>query len=251
MLASYSTKAALSELLMSPDAKYTEKIPVDCQIFMTGNMTSPNIKFGIDLPTADSDTKSQVDNIINTDEEMSKQFLALLVINSFMPDMNMSGISNQPSAGEVGIDAGTAMASELLSNQLSHWLSQLSNDFDIGINYRPGDAVQEQEVELALSTQLLNDRVMINGNVDVGGNSTAESSSNIAGEFTVEVKLNKRGTIRLKGFNRSNEGTIKEFNAQYTQGVGIFYLVNFNTFKEFINELRSKRKKEKVAASNS
>ncbi|MCK7540550.1 MAG: translocation/assembly module TamB domain-containing protein [Marinilabiliales bacterium] len=58
----------------------------------------------------------------------------------------------------------------MLSNQLSNWLSQISNDFDIGFNYRPGNEITDQEVEVALSTQLLNNKVTLNGNVDVGGN---------------------------------------------------------------------------------
>ncbi|GAI24311.1 unnamed protein product, partial [marine sediment metagenome] len=71
--------------------------------------------------------------------------------------------------------------SELLSNQLNHWLSQISNDFDIGFNYRPGDEITSNEMEVALSTQLLNDRVTINGNVDVRGNQTTQTNtSNIA-----------------------------------------------------------------------
>ena len=60
---------------------------------------------------------------------------------------------------------------EMLSNQLSNWLSQISNDFDIGFVYRPGykQDINPQEVEVALSTQLLNDKVVINGNFDVRG----------------------------------------------------------------------------------
>ena len=39
---------------------------------------------------------------------------------------------------------------EMLSNQLSNWLSQISNDFDIGFVYRPGyKDVNSQEVQVA------------------------------------------------------------------------------------------------------
>ncbi len=36
------------------------------------------------------------------------------------------------------------------------WLSQISNNFDIGFSYRPGDQVTTNEFELALSTQIWN-----------------------------------------------------------------------------------------------
>ena len=61
---------------------------------------------------------------------------------------------------------------EMISNQLSNWLSQISNDFDLGFVYRPvtgNKDINPQEVQVALSTQILNDKVAINGNFDVRG----------------------------------------------------------------------------------
>lgn len=58
------------------------------------------------------------------------------------------------------------------------------------------------EFELAVSTQLLDDRITIsaNGNMDVGGNRNAAGDenrkNNIAGDFDIEVKLNKQGSLK-------------------------------------------------------
>ncbi|NJM14156.1 MAG: hypothetical protein HC896_01115 [Bacteroidales bacterium] len=57
----------------------------------------------------------------------------------------------------------------MLSNQVSNYLSQYTSDVDVGINYRPKDQMTNDEIEVALSTKLLNDRVSIGGNIDYGG----------------------------------------------------------------------------------
>ncbi len=132
---------------------------------------------------------------------------------------------------------------EMLSNQLSNWLSQISNDFDVGFTYRPGTEISTQEVEVAFSTQILNDKVVINGNFDVGGNgSTSSSTSNISGAFDVEYKLTEK--LRLKVFNRANDNILYE-TSPYTQGVGIFFRRDFDRLKDlFIKRNKGEMKKE-------
>jgi len=203
---------------------------------------NPNIKFDINLPTADEEAKTLLKTAINTEEKMNKQFLSLLVLNSFMPEQTGSDSYLSNSSTTTGL--GTVTTSELLSNQLSHWLSQISDEWDIGVNYRPGDEISKDQVEVALSTQLLNDRVSINGNVGYGGQ-TVNQASNIVGDFNVDVKLNKSGKIRLKAFNESNDKLLYE-NAPYTQGVGVFYREEFNSFSELLRKFanRFRRKKE-------
>ena len=201
---------------------------------MTNRLMNPNIKFDIYLPSAEEETRSRLKGALNTDDEMSKQFLSLLVINSFMPDPNRVNSGGTGSSGNNFGAAGVGVTtSELLSNQLSNWLSQISNDFDIGVNYRPGDEISSDEVEVALSTQLLNDRITINGNLDMGGNqistTSATTTSNIVGDFNVDIKLNRSGKLRMKAFNRANDNFLYE-NSPYTQGVGLSYHEEFNDF---------------------
>jgi hypothetical protein len=138
---------------------------------------------------------------------------------------------------------------EMLSNQLSNWLSQISKDVDIGVNYRPGSTAipNSQEVQLALSTQILNDKVTINGNFDYGSNqltaSTTAGNNAITGAFNIEYKINEK--IRFKVFNRSNDNFYIDNGIQYTQGIGIFYREEFNKLKDLFNKPeKSQMKKE-------
>ena len=198
------------------------------------------------MPTADPETRDLLANATSTEDELMKQFISLLVINNFY-SVSGYGIANM---GAMNSSFAGVTASELLSNQLSNWLSQISDDFDIGFNYRPGDQVTSQEVEVALSTQLLNDRVLISGNVDVGGQETNPSSTSasnpfIMGDFEVEYRITSN--ISILAFNRARDELI--FNtAPYKQGVGISYREEFNDLKQLMARYReglTNRKKKK------
>jgi hypothetical protein len=174
------------------------------------------------------------------------------VINNFSAPSAVSGGSGNSGAGVAGVTA-----SELLSNQLSNWLSQISNDFDIGVNYRPGDEISSDQVEVALSTQIFDDRVSIHTNVDVSDKSantnTNQRTNTIAGDFDVDVKLTDNGKFRLKAFNRYNYDQLYK-TAPYTQGVGFLYREDFNNFIElgrrYWNALTGSKKKKKKGEKN-
>lgn len=244
----YKTKASLYNIMpgMLPDAKLKERIPVECLMTLTGNLFNPVVEFDITLPTADEETRAYLRSMIKTDEDMNRQILFLLVMNSFYadPSTGASQTTADISSATMGVTT-----TEMLSNQLSNWLSQISNDFDIGVVYRPGSSTMpnSQEVQVALSTQLLNDKVTINGNFDVGGSQaitgTTQGNNAITGAFNVEFKITEK--IRFKVFNRSNDNFYIDNGIQYTQGVGLFYRQEFNKFRDFFKKpVKSAMKKE-------
>jgi hypothetical protein len=237
----YQRRVPLLDLL---GEEYTDMVTVNCQAFLTGMLMSPEIKLDIDLPYSDEDLRNKVKSKIS-EEEKSKQFLALLVMNRFLPPVN----NQATGTGNEGLTVAASNASEMLSNQLNNWLSQVSNDFDVGLAYRPGEQKTSDEVEFALSTQLLNDKLSINGSVDMKTNAVAKSSDKFAGDFDIDYKINKKGTVRARAFNRSNDDDITN-QSPYTQGVGVFYKEEFNTFPELLGRYRDaitgKRKKMKI-----
>ena len=243
ILATYPIKTSLYPLFF--DENYKKRVPVECQIILKGKLNKPNIGFNIDLPTVDEETRTKVENAISSEEELSKQFLSLLILNSFYPN---------PAYGQPGENIASANAlgvttTEVLSNQLSSWLSQISNDVDVGFSYHPGDQVTSDQVEVALSTQLLNDRVSIYSNIDFSGqsNTNTQSGSNVVGDFQVEVKITKNGKLRVKAFTRANDKYLYE-TAPYTNGVGIFYREEFSSwgslFRKYLDSLFGKKEKE-------
>ncbi len=237
----YQNRAPLSDLL---GETYSERVTFDCQALLTGMLMSPDIKLDIDLPYADEDLHNRVNSKI-PEEEKSKQFLSLLVMNRFLPPENIQ--SDQPSTE--GLMAAASNASEMLSNQLNNWLSQISNDFDLGFTYLPGEEKTSNEVEVALSTQLLNERLSINSSIDMKTNAEAKSSDKFAGEFDIDYKINKKGKVRVRAYNRSNNDDPAN-EAPYTQGLGVFYKEEFDSFGELMNRywaaITGKRKKTNI-----
>lgn len=246
----YSLKTTITELLPTEkistdetgsEEKTTEtgrKVPVECILNLSENLTNPVVKFDINFPTLETQSKSYVQSLFSSQDEINKQMFSLLVLNRFYRTDN---------TGDYGLQAQTAgvtTLTEMMSNQLSRWFSQFSNNVDIGIAYRVGDRENEMssdEIELALSTQLLNDRVTIsaNGNMDVGGTKNAAGTdnrkTNIAGDFDVDVKLNQQGTLKMKAYSHTNEKLLYN-NTETIQGVGVSYQESFDTLKELLRK---------------
>jgi hypothetical protein len=233
-------RASLSPILGDIDPRYNERISVEPQLFLSGNLFNPMVKFDIYLPNADEETRTYLKNSILSEEELNRQFLYLLVMNSFV---------YQSSATATGTSAMTVSTTEMITNQLSNWLSQISDNFDLGFVYRPvtgNKDINPQELQVALSTQILNDKVAINGNFDLRG--TANNSTNtdqLTGDFDAEVKLTEK--IRFKVFNRFND--IYTGKGPYTQGIGILYKQDFNRFTDlFRKQVKADMKKEEKPA---
>lgn len=216
----YRLKTPLATLMNDTGATYSKRTSVECIIEMENDLMNPDINFDVGVPLADDKVNSRLNSM--TEDDVNKQFLSLLVLNKFFP----TGENDIPGSGNVG-NVGGATSSELLSNQVSHWLSQISDDFDLGVNYRPGDEISNEQLEVALSTQLFNDRVTINGNVGVGGQKNTNASA-LIGDFDVNYKLTKNGKIQLKTFGRSNDNYIIE-ESPFTYGLGIFFRHEFNS----------------------
>jgi hypothetical protein len=231
----YKLKASLYDLLVDSYANIyqSQRIPVECKILLTEELSNPNIDFEIEFPTVEDRLVEEVRQYFNSPEEMNKQILSLIVLGKFYTPEYLRGTYEAQNPNLIG-----TTASELFSNQLSNWLSQISNNVDIGLNYRPGNQITNDEIELALSTQMFNDRVTINGNIGNNNNPNSGNNSQLVGDFDVNVKLIPNGKIRFKAYNRSNNNLIYE-TAPYTQGVGFSFTEEYNTFNDLLDKMKA------------
>ncbi|MDD4107882.1 MAG: translocation/assembly module TamB domain-containing protein [Prolixibacteraceae bacterium] len=229
----YKLKASLYDLLVNTyDNIYqSQRIPVECNIILTEELSNPLIDFAINFPSVEDRLKEELRQYFSTPEELNKQILSLVVLGKFYTPDYMRGTYEAQNPNLIG-----TTASELFSNQLSNWLSQINSNLDIGLNYRPGNQITNNEIELALSTQMFNDRVTINGNIGNNNNPNSSNNSQLVGDFEVNVKLNPSGKIQLKAYNRSNNNLIYE-TAPYTQGVGFSITEEYNSFKNLLNKI--------------
>ena len=231
IVAYYRTKASLNDLYGSVADENNTKIRVHDRITMTGKLMKPNVKYDIYLPDADESTRLSLNSAISSSDDLNKQFISLLIQNRFLPSSKGSGQPQVSSSSSSYSGAAGVNASEFLSNQLSHMLSQINSDVDVNVNYRSDRELKSDEVQVALSYQLFNDRLTINGSVDMATNAAANARNDIVGEFDIDYKLRPNGKLRLKTYNHANNDMLYE-NATYTQGFGFSYREEFNTIGE-------------------
>ena len=211
-------------------------IPVRAMLYLTGNLQQPDFRFDLDFPTVTQDIDRRIRSIISSEDMINRQIIYLLALNKFYtPDyMNVGQTHNNELA---------SVASSALSSQLNNLLGQINENINIGTNLRSdkGD-FSDVEVEVALSSQLLNNRLIINGNI--GYRDNAVNNNTFIGDFDLEYLLNKSGNIRLKAYNHYNDKNYYVKSALTTQGVGIMYRKEFNKWSEWFSWLR--RRKNKV-----
>ena len=221
LTATYRTKASISPLIADSTAVSTRRT-VDCGISVSGKLANPEIRFNIDIPDLDPTTKSRVESALNTEDKRMKQALALLVSGGFVPD-EQSGIVNSTTLLY-------SNASEMMASQLNNIFRQLDIPIDLGFNYQPSETGRDI-FDVAVSTQLFNNRVIINGNI---GNRQyiSSSTSDIVGDIDVEIKLNRQGQVRLILFSHSADQYSNYLDLSQRNGAGIVYQEDFNTLEE-------------------
>ena len=221
LTATYRTKASLSPLIADSTAVSTRRT-VECGIAITGKLANPNIGFKITVPDLDPSTQSLVESAFNTEDKRMKQALALLISGSFVPD-EQSGIVNSTTIL-------FANASEMMAGQINNIFRQLDIPVDLGFNYQPTETGRSV-FDVAVSTQLFNNRVIINGNI---GNRQYISSTNsdIVGDIDIEIKLNRKGQLRLTLFSHSADQYSNYLDQSQRNGAGIVYQEDFNSFGE-------------------
>ncbi|MBR5074461.1 MAG: translocation/assembly module TamB domain-containing protein [Bacteroidales bacterium] len=245
----YSTKAAINRLISDTTSVNTSRL-VNASLKVSGILDNPQIKFGIDIPDLDPNTKVKVESALNSEDKLQKQFASLLAFGNFTPETE-SGIS---SSG----NAIYSNATSVLVGQLNNLFMQLDIPLDLGFNYQQGDRSASDAFEVAVSTQLFNNRVIINGSM---GNDPYSSSTgrDVKGNIDVEVKMDRQGKIRMTFFSHATDSYSNYLDMSQRTGIGIAYQHEFNRFrdlfrkksaaqKEYERLLKIKEREERKAA---
>ncbi len=207
-------------------------VPVDAVMKVTGDLDAPDINFDIELPTLTQDVMRKVKSIISTDDMMNRQILYLLALSRFYTPEYMSG-------GNSGSELASVVSSTM-SSHLANILGQLSDNWSIAPSFRTDKGnFSDMEVDVALSSRLLNNRLLINGNL--GYRDKRTSNTTFVGDFDIEYLLTPRGNLRLKAYNHYNDQNYYLKSALTTQGIGIVWRHDFD---DAFSWLRKKKKKK-------
>ena len=232
----YKTKASLSTLIADTTSVGNRRT-IECGIEITDKLANPRLGFSIEIPDIDPTIKSRVESALSTEDKVQKQFLSILLYNRFLPD-EQSGIFNNSNMLYSSV-------SEVMAGQLSNILQKLNIPVDLGLNYQPNEKGNDV-FDVAVSTQMFNNRVSVNGSV---GNKqyTSGGEADVVGDLDIEIKLNRAGSFRLNLFSHSADSYTNYLDNSQRNGVGLAYQTEFNSFRQFLKNMFSSKKKRQEA----
>jgi hypothetical protein len=256
--ATYNQLASLSPILQVDPSQLSSpqlrrKYQVQVLLKLDGPMMSPQIEFDIvgkDLPKSitlqDGTTYRLEDQFIVfknklDEQELKRQVFSLIVLRKFSPpeSFNTSG-------------SLVSSVSELFSNQLSYWMSQVDENLTVDLDLGTMDQESFNAFQLRLSYTFLNGRLRITRDGTIGNQASSTTTtttdngqnySSVVGDWTVDYLLTPDGKFKVKMYSRSNVSSINSnINNQntYTTGVSLSYTQSFNEFKDLLRRTREK-----------
>ncbi|MCQ2218780.1 MAG: translocation/assembly module TamB [Paludibacteraceae bacterium] len=200
------------------------RVPVECDLNISGNLKQFDIKYDISLPEANEDLSRMVNSLITTDDIRIREFAYLLGFGMFYPP-------NGESEGNASIVS--SLASSSISGALNSALSNLLGDrVTIGTDVSSSqEDLSDLEMNLSVSTNFFNNRLVLNTSLGYKNNTATEAEANdnaLIGNFDAEYKLTKSGMFRLKAYNHANN----EFynSSSTTQGLGVVFVKEAKNF---------------------
>lgn len=213
------------------NASFNKKIPVEVVIGLKGTITNPEPDFNINFPNVSSVMKSEIETKLADSDTRQKQALYLLSTGGFL---SAEGLS-QSQVTNSFYEKASALFGDLFNDE--------GNKFIIDVTYSTPNKTALTPTEsgrvLASVTTVINDRITINGRVGVPTGGVSETA--IVGNFEAQYRVNEDGTLNLRVFNRENDINYIGQGIGYTQGAGVSYEVDFDTFKELVNKIFKKK----------
>ncbi|PIF30429.1 uncharacterized protein DUF490 [Flavobacterium sp. 9] len=222
-------------VLLDNTSSFNKKVPVEVVIGLRGDLTSPEPNFDIQFPSVSNVLKSEIQYKLDDKDIRQTQALYLLSTGSFM---STDGFSQGDLSGTL-----TETASSLLGG-----IIKSDNDkVNIDLNYISADKRLGQEADgqfVANISSQVNERITINGKLGVPVGGVNESA--IVGDIEILYRVNEDGSMNLRLFNKENDINYVGQGIGYTQGVGISYEVDFDTFSELVNKIFKDHKLERA-----
>lgn len=211
-----------------------KNVKVNCLMDITGTLQSPTLTFGLELPDGNEEEKELLASATSTQEQTNMQFIYLIGIGKFYTyDYQNRETQNESST------AMESLISSTISGQLNNMISQITNNdnWNFSGNFTTSErGWNNMEVEGMLSGRMLDNRLLINGNLGYRDNPLA--NKNFIGDFEVQWLLNHSGNISLKAYSKTNDRYFSKTTLT-TQGAGIMLRHDFDRW------LFWRKKKEK------
>ncbi|MCH7415036.1 translocation/assembly module TamB domain-containing protein [Belliella sp. R4-6] len=225
------------------DPQLRRRWPLKVIMDLKGNILSPDIGFDFDFtefPEGNIQTYISAfkNRIANDEQEKNRQVFSVIMMRSFSPEGQFSGVSNIASSN----------LSQLLSSQLNSFISQVDQNLEVDIDLATLDQSALETFQLRVAYTFLDGRLRVTrdgGFTDLQGNADINS---IAGDWQAEYLLTQDGRYRLRIYNRNNFNTFTSLSLSRnvaTYGISVSQNLAFNTFTELFQRI-TKKKNEKL-----
>ncbi len=233
-LEAVSTNITANPAVLIENASFNKVIPVDVIIGLKGTITNPEPDFTINFPNVSSVLKSEIETKLGDKDIRQTQALYLLSTGGFLSQEGFS----QSQVTNSFYEKAASMFGDIFNNK--------DGKMNMDVSYIPADKTTlrptDGRVVANISTQI-NERITINGRVGVPTGGVTETA--IVGNFEMQYRVNEDGTLNLRVFNKENDINYIGQGIGYTQGAGVSYEVDFDTFKELVNKIFNNTKVER------
>lgn len=233
----YTTRTTLTGMVNQPDYG-GQRVPVQLGLQLSGALMQPQLAFDFALPNANPAWQEELRNRLADGDKRNIQAFSLLLTNSFW--QSNEGVLSQ------SVQSVNANTTQMLASQFSNFLSQGLGDFvAIDLAYSGSNRSDARDqLEVALSKAFLNDRVSVQTTLDVpvGRQGATNSTSGLVGDVQVNYKITEDGRWKARAFNRSNNNNpALDRLSPYTQGVGVEFGTQANTWKTLFRRRKKKQ----------
>ncbi len=236
---------------LSGSGGFRQKEDVKIISHLTGVLQKPQVSFEFELPER---SEAKRDDIIvkrladfkNDENEMNKQVASLLLFNTFI--IGNQNFLSQGNASTLITNTIGGVVSSLLTNFFNKELEKATNgvlstyiDINPSLNLQQSAALLQANVRAGLKILLSNRLVvLVGGNLDYNNTPIAQQLDRkglLTPDITIEWLINKDGSLRVVGFNRSSiDFTLSQRNRS---GVQLSYRKDVNRISDIF---RSRKK---------
>jgi hypothetical protein len=212
---------------------------VNVVIGVRGDLKSPEPDFNFEFPNVSSVLKSEIQYKLNDKDARQTQALYLLSTGSFSSNL---GLNQTALSGNI-VETAKGLLSGIVHSE--------DEKFKVDIDIISADKTIGKEADgrfVASVSSKINERFTFNGKVGIpygGINQTA-----VIGNVEFLYRVNEDGTLNLRFFNKENDINYIGQGIGYTQGAGLSYEVDFDTFSELVNKFFRKSRIKKVSKAN-
>ena len=235
--ANYEVPGGANPAIILQNTSFNRKIPTNIDVNLTGNFNEINTPdFLINFPNTRGPIKSELDYYLVDEEKTQKQAISLLYQGTFIDEVSLASVSSQAITNNL-FQKASGIIDDIFTNS--------EDKMNIGINYMKGDKnaasslLNRDRLGLSLKTEL-SDRILINGKIGVPVSGVEDNT--IIGDVQIDFLLNPSGSLKARVFNKENEYQYFANDIGYTQGLGISYEIEFDSFKELLKNSNNKKK---------